>query len=58
MKTKGPTRSKAAFERFQRLTKRLLRVSKAEVDQKRREYEDNKAKKQETGGQGSGGDQT
>lgn len=35
---------RAAYRRFQSLTKRLLRVSKADIDEKRREYEEAKGK--------------
>jgi len=48
MKTrKGAPQSTPAFVRFEELTKRLLRVSKEALDQKRREYEEAKAKKRD-----------
>jgi len=40
------SQSRSAFAKFEELTRRLLRVSKADLDQKRREYDKTKAEKQ------------
>ena len=41
------SQSPSAFVKFEKLTRKLLRVSKADVDQKRREYDEAKAKKRD-----------
>jgi hypothetical protein len=45
MPKEKPAPNTDAYKRFQDLTRRLLQVSKAEVDEKRREYDEGKTKK-------------